>query len=200
MGGHTIRTAEPIFGLAVQGTVDSNAIWRKGGARPGDVLVLSKPIGTGLVINGPSDTARAVAIAEMGRTNRGAAEALHSLDSPPNAVTDVTGFGLAGHSVEMAGRSDARIVLYLSEVPVFEGAREAVRLGLLTTGDSSNRSYAAGQVEIHVDNEDAALAFDPQTSGGLLAAVAPHQVAPLLASGFSRVGEVATGSGVVLDK
>lgn len=65
---------------------------------------------------------------------------------------------------------------------------------------SSNRSYAAGQVEIHVDNEDAALAFDPQTSGGLLAAVAPHQVAPLLASGFSRVGEVATGSGVVLDK
>src|SRR5438309_2982756 len=101
-GGHTIRSEEPIFGLAVQGLVHPDRVWVKGGARAGDVVVLSKPLGTGIVLAGGSEDDKAAVIAGMRTLNRAAADALHGLDEPPHAVTDVTGFGLLGHAWEVA--------------------------------------------------------------------------------------------------
>src|SRR5207253_11464010 len=100
-GGHTIRSEEPIFGLAVQGLVHPDRVWTKAGARPGDVLVLSKPVGTGIVLASGDDAAKRAVITGMRVLNRGAAETLAALPSPPHAVTDVTGFGLLGHAWEM---------------------------------------------------------------------------------------------------
>src|SRR3954453_21419906 len=114
-GGHTIRSEEPIFGLAVTGLVHPDRVWTKAGARPGDALVLSKPIGTGIVLAGGSDADKAAAIARMRMLNRGAAESLAEFE--PHAVTDVTGFGLLGHGWEMAERSNARLVFDSTAVP-----------------------------------------------------------------------------------
>src|SRR5687768_14855850 len=110
-GGHTIRSEEPIFGLAVQGLVDPDRILTKGGAVPGDVLVLSKPIGTGIVLASGSEDDKAAAIAHMRALNRAASEQLVALGSAVHGATDVTGFGLAGHGWEMAERSDATVVI-----------------------------------------------------------------------------------------
>src|SRR5687767_9342578 len=104
-GGHTIRSDEPIFGLAVQGLVHPDRILTKGGARPGDALVLSKPLGTGIVLAGGGPNDKAAAIARMKVLNRAAAEALVALGDDTHAVTDVTGFGLLGHGWEIAERS-----------------------------------------------------------------------------------------------
>src|SRR3954447_16632111 len=123
-GGHTIRSEEPIFGLAVQGFVHPERVWTKGGARPGDVLVLSKPIGTGIVLAGGGDADKAAAITRMRLLNRAAAEALAAGDEPPHAVTDVTGFGLAGHAWEMADRSRTTLSIDTSLVPLYDGALE----------------------------------------------------------------------------
>ena len=122
-GGHTIRSEEPIFGLAVQGLVHPDRVWTKAGARPGDVLLLSKPIGTGILLAGGGDDDKAAAIAVMRRLNRGAAEALSALApaDAPHAVTDVTGFGLLGHAWEMAERSGAVLEVDTSLVPLYAG-------------------------------------------------------------------------------
>src|SRR5438309_2881657 len=111
-GGHTIRSEEPIFGLAVQGLVHPDRVWTKAGARPGDALVLSKPLGTGIVLAGGEPEERAAAVAGMRTLNRAGAEMLAALPgSGPHAVTDVTGFGLLGHAWEMAERSGAVVRL-----------------------------------------------------------------------------------------
>jgi selenide,water dikinase len=192
-GGHTIRTAEPIFGLAVQGTVRPDAIWRKGGAGPGQVLVLSKPLGTGLVINGGTDDERRAAIDGMRATNRRAAEALHRLDEPPTSVTDVTGFGLVGHAWEVAQRSGVRIRIEGSRLPAYPGALDAAARGVRTSGDARNRRYVDGNSTRSVEDDVAALAFDPQTSGGLLAAVTVEQADLLSGDGFVTVAHVEAG-------
>lgn len=193
VGGHTIRTAEPIFGLAVQGTVRPEAIWRKGGARPGQVLVLSKPLGTGLVINGGTDDERRTAIAGMRATNRRAADVLRGLDDPPTSVTDVTGFGLAGHAWEVAQRSGVRIRISGSQLPTYPGALDAAARGVRTSGDVRNRRYVDGHSSVSVDEAVAAVAFDPQTSGGLLAAVTEEQAELLACEGFVTVAHVEAG-------
>ncbi|MDQ4131772.1 MAG: selenide, water dikinase SelD [Actinomycetota bacterium] len=194
-GGHTIRSEEPIFGLAVQGTVHPDRVWTKAGARPGDVLLLSKPIGTGIVLAGGDAGAEAHAITAMRRLNRSAAEALSALDRPPSAVTDVTGFGLLGHAWEMAERSGAILRLDAESVPLYPGARDAATAGVRTGGDARNRLYLEGHVGADAAPELEALAYDPQTSGGLLAAVAEEVAAdPALAeAGFVAVGRVVDG-------
>lgn len=192
-GGHTIRSEEPIFGLAVQGVVDPERIWTKGGARAGDVVVLSKPIGTGIVLAAASDEDKAACVLGMRRLNRAAAEALAALEVPPHAVTDVTGFGLAGHAWEMAERSGVRVVLDLAAVPLYEGALTAAEAGARTGGDARNRSYLGERVTSTAHEALEALAFDPQTSGGLLAAVDPGQADTLQAAGFTVVGTVGAG-------
>jgi selenide, water dikinase len=201
-GGHTIRSEEPIFGLAVQGLVHPDRLWRKGGAQAGDVLLLSKPLGSGLVLAGGSDDDKAEAIAGMRRLNRDAAGALGALPGGPHAVTDVTGFGLAGHGWEMAERSGARMVFESAGWPVYSGAREAAEAGTRTGGDPRNREHVAGRAVIEApggtEGWEAAVAFDPQTSGGLLAAVAPSDAAALEARGFTRVGMVEAGESSVV--
>jgi selenide,water dikinase len=196
-GGHTIRSEEPIFGLAVQGLVHPDRVWAKAGARPGDVLLLSKPIGTGIVLAGGDDAEKAVAIARMQTLNKGAAEALQGLDpdGPPHAVTDVTGFGLFGHGWEMAERSGVRIVVDSAAIPLYPGARDAADRGVRTGGDARNRAYLEGHVTVGPDVASSleALAYDPQTSGGLLAAVSPSATPSLVEQGFAVIGEVVDG-------
>jgi selenide, water dikinase len=195
VGGHTIRSSEPIFGLAVQGLVHPDRIFTKGGARPGDVLVVSKPVGTGLVLAGGTAQQQSGAISEMKRLNRTASELLQGLGGAVHAVTDVTGFGLAGHGWEMAERSGARFEIDTSLVPMYDGARDAAERGVRTGGDSRNREYLVDHLEIECGDAMAAVCCDPQTSGGLLAAVSPDVVGDL--DGFYVIGEVAAGSAQV---
>ncbi|HWW54381.1 MAG TPA: selenide, water dikinase SelD, partial [Acidimicrobiales bacterium] len=197
-GGHTIRSEEPIFGLAVQGLVHPDRVWSKAGARPGDRLLLSKPIGTGIVLAGADAAAKRSAIARMRTLNRDAAEALARQQDEgqgPHAVTDVTGFGLLGHAWEMAERSDAVLRLAADDLPLYEGARAAAAADVRTGGDVRNRAHLETHVQTrHVDAALEALAYDPQTSGGLLAAVAPATARPLVDSGaFVDIGEVVAG-------
>jgi selenide,water dikinase len=191
-GGHTIRNPEPIFGLAVQGLVHPDRVFRKGGARPGDALVLSKPIGTGLALAaGTADDKRA-AIAGMRAINRSASEQLQALGSQVHAVTDVTGYGLAGHGWEMAERGGVAVVIDTADISAYPGAREAAERGVRTGGDPRNREYVAAHLESTASAEGEALCMDPQTSGGLLAAVAP-EVVDHLDERWWRVGEVTDG-------
>jgi selenide,water dikinase len=196
-GGHTIRSEEPIFGLAVQGVVHPDRVWAKAGARPGDVLVLSKPLGTGIVLAGAGEAERAAAITGMRTLNRAAAEALAALPEGPHAVTDVTGFGLFGHGWEMAERSGARMVIEAAKLPLYPGALGAADAGTRTGGDARNRAYLEGHVTIgaSVSPSLEALAYDPQTSGGLLAAVDAEAADQLVASaGFTGIGMVTEGN------
>jgi len=197
-GGHTIRSDEPIFGLAVQGFVHPDRIFRKGGARAGDVLVLSKPIGTGIVLAGGSDVEKAAAIAHMKVLNRGASLQLQDLREYVRGVTDVTGFGLLGHGWEMADRSDATFVFDSASMPLYEGAMQAAESGTRTGGDVRNRSHLDSHVTSTADPALEALAYDPQTSGGLLAAVDPAVVGDLVGAGFERVGTVEVGAATVV--
>jgi selenide,water dikinase len=191
-GGHTIRSDEPIFGLAVQGLVDPDRILTKGGASVGDVLVLSKPVGSGIVLAGASEDDKRAAIVHMRTLNRAASEALVALGDAVHGATDVTGYGVAGHGWEVAERSGAHVVIDTAALPLYDGALDAARQGTRTGGDARNRAYLDGHIAVDVaDDALAALCFDPQTSGGLLAAVDPAAAGDL--PGFTVVGEVAAG-------
>jgi selenide,water dikinase len=192
-GGHTIRSDEPIFGLAVQGLVHPDRIFTKGGSQPGDALVLSKPIGTGIVLAGASAEDKAVATAGMRRLNRAASEALQALGTAVHAVTDVTGFGLFGHGWEMAERSGVVFAFDSVALPLYPGALEAAEAGTRTGGDPRNRAHLDGKVTSTAPAALEALCYDPQTSGGLLAAVEPSAAAALEAAGFRVVGTVEAG-------
>ena len=195
-GGHTIRNPEPIFGLAVQGVVNPQRIFRKSGAKVGDVAVMSKPLGTGLALAGGSDADKAAAIAGMRTLNREASEQLQSFGAGVHAVTDVTGYGLAGHGWEMAERSAVALAIEVSALQAYPGAREAAERGVRTGGDPRNRDYVEGNfVDVAVNAAAAALCFDPQTSGGLLAAVDAPTAAALLQSGaWWRAGSFVGGA------
>ena len=191
-GGHTIRNPEPIFGLAVQGVVHPQRVFRKGGAVPGDVLVLSKPIGTGLALAGGSAADKAAAIAGMRRLNRIASEELQALGAAVHAVTDVTGYGLAGHGWEMAERGNVQVIVDTDGIVAYPGAREAAGRGVRTGGDPRNRDYVKSHVQSTASAAGEALCMDPQTSGGLLAAV-DRSAVDSLADNWWQVGEVAAG-------
>ena len=193
-GGHTIRNPEPIFGLAVQGVVDPKHIFRKSGAQAGDIAILSKPLGTGLVTAAGSDADKKVAIAGMRTLNRAAAEQLREHQDHVHAVTDVTGYGLAGHGWEIAERSGVTLVVDTSALPLYPGALDIAKSGHRTGGDPRNRLYVGNHLTATADDAHVALCMDPQTSGGLLAAV-PQEIADLLtASGsWTAVGHFAAG-------
>ena len=208
-GGHTIRDREPKFGLAVVGIAHPDRLLRKGGALPGDILLLTKPLGTGLLVSGARQgrTAPAdldAAIASMRRLNRAAADVL--VAAGVRGATDVTGFGLLGHAAEMARASGTRFVIDASSLPALPGAFAVARAGIETGGAGHNRRVVAPLLELGPDLDPSlvALAFDPQTSGGLLAAVDPDRVAAveaaLAAAGVEswRVGRVEPGEGVAL--
>ncbi len=208
-GGHTIRDNEPKYGLAVVGTAHPDAIWAKSNAAPGDALFLTKPLGTGLVLHGAKrELAGEVELAEavrwMRMLNRDAADALRPFQ--PNAVTDVTGFGLLGHAWETASRSGVRIVLDADVLPALSGALEVARAGEVTGGDRRNREFAGEHVDVTegVAEDVVALAWDPQTAGGLLISL-PRDRGAVLQATFdaaglflTRIGAVEEGSGVEL--
>jgi selenide,water dikinase len=192
-GGHTIRAPEPVFGLAVQGVVRPGAQFTKAGARAGDAIVLSKPLGTGLALASGDEHAVAAAIAGMRALNRDAAAALRSAGDAVHAVTDVTGFGLAGHAWEVAEQSDALVVIDGQRLPAYPGALDAAERGVRTGGDARNRAYVDGHLAGSATEAVRALVHDPQTSGGLFAAVDPAAVDPAGASGLAAHGFVAIG-------
>jgi selenide,water dikinase len=206
-GGHTIRDAEPKYGLAVVGLVHPDAIWRKSGARAGDALFLTKPLGTGLVLQAgregrAPDGALAAAVATMKELNRAAADTVRPF--APHAVTDVTGFGLLGHVHELAARSGVRVELDAGALPALPGAAELAAEGVRTGGDRRNREYAGPHVESSADEASEALAYDPQTAGGLLVSL-PAAKGAVLEAAFdsaglflARVGRVSEGGGVGL--
>jgi selenide,water dikinase len=207
-GGHTIRDEEPKYGLAVVGTVRPDAVWTKSGAHAGDALFLTKPLGTGLVMAGAakglvSGEQLAAAVATMRTLNGDAADAVRPLE--PNAVTDVTGFGLFGHAYETAARSGVRLVLEADALPALDGAVELARSGIQTAGDPRNRDYAAEHVGLDgVPDWVATLGYDPQTAGGLLISL-PADRAAALEAAFAeqklflrRIGQVDAGTGIRL--
>src|SRR5436190_24342468 len=205
-GGHTIRDAEPKYGLAVVGTVHPDGIWSKAGARAGDALFLTKPLGSGLVMSGykkglAGSQQLERAIRWMRTLDKDAAELLRSRS--PNAVTDVTGFGLFGHAYEVAERSGVRLVVEWERVPAIDGALDLARNGVRTSGDPRNRDFAARHVALDGTPEAiVALGFDPQTAGGLLVSLPSEQGAALEAEFAARrlfirrIGWVEEGSGV----
>ena len=186
LGGHSIRCREPIFGLCVIGFVHPGRVWRKSGANAGDVLMLSKPIGTGVLLSEHSPGGVATATHSMSATNRHAAAALKACSRAPSAVTDVTGYGLLGHASEVAERSQVAMVIDAARVPLLPGARDASLRGVGTGNDAALAARFAGELPSDLEDELRRLLFDPQTSGGLLAAVDPSDVAALAGQGFAR--------------
>ncbi len=181
----------------MQGVVDPARVFRKGGGRPGDVLMLSKPLGTGLALAGGSVDDKAAAIAGMRRLNRAASEELQSLDGAVHAATDVTGYGLAGHGWEMAERGGVRLIVDTDTLRTYPGALAAAERGVRTGGDPRNRDYVAGHLHSSASTAGEALCMDPQTSGGLLVAIDPAAAASL-SDMWWRVGEVAAGDPAIV--
>ena len=203
LGGHTVQDQEIKFGYAVTGEVDPNRVWANAGARPGDRLLLTKAIGTGVISTAikfdraPAGVT-AAAIGSMRRLNRDAAEVLASLGAGAvHACTDITGFGLVGHATEMARASGVTLVFDVAAVPLLEGALELVEANTPGGGRTNQQHFAPGvSVDAGIDARRVQLLYDPQTSGGLLAAVAPEVVADALA-GFRGRGVLAAVVGWV---
>ncbi len=203
LGGHTVRDREIKFGYAVTGAVDPARMWTNAGAKAGDVLLLTKPIGTGIIgtaikFGRASDEVVARAVASMRALNKAAAEALQPF--AVHACTDITGFGLIGHATEMAVASGVSLEIDAATVPLIEGVEPLVA-GNASGGLHSNRAYFSGQLA--VESAEAAarldLFFDPQTSGGLFVALPADGVAPALAALAAR-GVMGTLVGRVVDR
>jgi selenide,water dikinase len=208
-GGHTIRDAEPKYGLAVIGAGHPDRLLRKGGARPGDVLLLTKRLGTGLLVSGhrqgkATETDFAGAIDQMRTLNRAASEVLVANEIA--GATDVTGFGLLGHGLEMARASGTRFVFDAARLPELPGTLDLARAGVETGGAAHNRRFVLPALSTldGLAAELVTLAHDPQTSGGLLAAIPVDKLASveaaLDAAGVEawRVGRVEEGAGIGL--
>ncbi len=214
VGGHTVIDREPKYGLCVTGIGDPSQIATKGQARPGEALLLTKPLGTGAITTahkaGKVEEAHLrAAVDSMLALNRTSARLLRQ--AGVLACTDVTGFGLLGHASEMAEASGVLLRIDSTKVPLLPGAMEYAHAGILPGGVGRNRAYLLGTgegstVRVHladsVSSEMADLLMDPETSGGLLAAVAPEKLQGLLASfsaagvGCWVIGETASGSGI----
>jgi selenide,water dikinase len=208
-GGHTLYDKEPKYGLCVMGIVHPQGIFTRGGARPGDVLLLTKALGTGIILTAAREEKiepehLEAAVQSMLLLNRHPSHLAR--EAGAHAVTDVTGFGLLGHAGELAKLSGVALVLRAGAVPVLPGALEYARRGFLTGGAGRNRQALAEAMRVDPDvpAEVEDLLYDPQTSGGLLMAV-PEDRASWLESrlkedGFScwRVGHVEEGEGITV--
>jgi selenide, water dikinase len=210
LGGHTVRDPEVKFGYAVTGAIDPDRVWTNAGARPGDALVLTKPLGTGIAgtaikFGRAPEALVAEVVASMTTLNKGAAEVLGTHHRGVHACTDVTGFGLLGHASEMARASGVSLVIEGARLPVFEAAR-AIAAANRSGGLASNRAHFGSGVGC--DGADPVvldLCYDPQTSGGLLVAldpaVAEETLAALVAGGMRAaiVGEVQSRGETLID-
>ncbi len=205
-GGHSITDAEPKYGLSVTGEVAVEKIIRKSGAQIGDRLILSKAIGTGVVTTALKrgsvcEDYLACAVQSMSRLNRAAAETAQKHGA--HAMTDITGFGLAGHALEMAKLSQVDFAIDFSKIALLPGAEEYARQGVFPGGMDRNRDYFSQwlRAERQLPEYALGLLYDPQTSGGLLMAVAAERAAALLAELRAQgenafdLGEVKPGAG-----
>ncbi len=185
-GGHSVEDDEPKFGLAVTGLVHPERYWSNGGAREGDALVLTKPLGSGVLFNANlkgwvSDAALQSCIEALACLNRAAAETMHRYDI--HAATDVTGFGLGGHGLEMAKASHARLRIRMDSLPFFDEAVAMYEKGM-TTGVNKHNEQLIGDYLVYEREFPAPykqMILDPQTSGGLLAALPADQAEELVA-------------------
>lgn len=185
VGGHSVDSEQIMFGYAVTGVIDPNKIARNAGAREGDVIILTKPIGTGVISSGikrgvASEEIVSRSVNTMLTPGKYAAEAMREFGV--KGATDVTGFSLIGHSWEMACASKVTIEIDSASVPLIEGALDFATRGLLTSGDRTNREYVGDDVAIgeSVDQNLVRLFFDPQTAGGMLIACAAESAADLV--------------------
>jgi selenide,water dikinase len=203
-GGHTVQDSEPKYGLCVMGLIHPARVATKGGAQPGDRLILTKKLGTGLIAtankNGTAHPQHLQsAVDSMLRLNGPAARIM--MEVGVHAATDITGYALLGHACEMAERSPAGLRLRLSALPILDGALEYARSGQASGGTGRNRAHFAGQVRLPraLASELNDLLFDPQTSGGLLIATPPAQAAQMMRS-FASAGLDAWEIGEALDR
>ena len=185
LGGHTVDDPMIKFGLSVTGTVDPDAIWTNAGAKVGDALLLTKPLGIGVITTAikeqvAGEEAVSAALKSMRTLNRAARDAAASVG--PHACTDVTGFGLLGHLYQMLRASGATAQVIAGQVPLLTGALELARQGISPGGTERNKNYFGGFVSVapNVEAAIAELLFDPQTSGGLLLSVAGDKAEAML--------------------
>ena len=186
IGGHSVDNEQIMFGYSVTGVIDPSKIASNAGARPGDVIILTKPIGTGVISTGIKWGKAAVetiaaSVETMMTPGKFAAEAMREFEV--KGATDVTGFALFGHAWEMARASNVSILIEPAAVPLLAGALELATAGMLTSGDKTNREYIGQDIEIgaSVDKNLVKLLFDPQTAGGMLISVAAERADDLLA-------------------
>lgn len=185
VGGHSVDNDQIMFGYSVTGVIDPNKVATNAGAQKGDVVILTKPIGTGVISTGikraeVSPEVVAESIATMLTPGKFAAEAIAKFNI--KGATDVTGFALLGHAWEMACASNVTIEIDSSRVPLINGALELVVAGMLTGADKTNREYVGDDISIddRLDPNLVKLFYDPQTAGGLLLAIPEEQAAELL--------------------
>jgi selenide,water dikinase len=185
IGGHSVDNAQIMFGYSVTGVIDPNKVARNGGARPGDVIILTKPIGTGVISTAVKEARASEAVVNasvetMLTPGKYAAEAMREFDV--KGATDVTGFALLGHAWEMACASKVTIEVDSRAVPLLDGALELAAAGILTSGDNTNREYVGADIEVspRVDSNLVKLLFDPQTAGGMLIAIASDKADALV--------------------
>ena len=185
VGGHSVDNEQIMFGYSVTGVIHPDKVATNSGARPGDVIILTKPIGTGVISTGikkahASDAVVAASVETMLTPGKYAAEAMQ--DFGVKGATDVTGFALLGHAWEMACASKVTIEIDATAVPLLDGALELASQGMLTSGDKTNREYIGADVDIasSVDENLVRLLFDPQTAGGMLIAIPESNAESLL--------------------
>ena len=177
VGGHSIDDQEPKYGLSVTGIVHPDKVWKNVGAKPGDVLVLTKPIGVGILTTGikrsvVTEEQEKMVTETMAMLNKKATEVLSGFS--PSAVTDVTGFGLLGHGSEMALGSNVTLVIEYDKVPILDGALKLAQDGIVPGGSKSNHKWLEKDVEYHnIAPEEQIILCDAITSGGLLIAINP---------------------------
>lgn len=183
-GGHTIQDEEPKYGLSVTGFVHPDRLWTNAGAKPGDVLILTKPLGVGIVTTAikaemAEEDAVKAALVSMSSLNRKAKQVLEKYRV--HACTDVTGFGLAGHCLEMARGSDVTLEVFRKKLPVIPGVDSLAQMGLVPAGAYRNRGFAEAEMDFgEAEDYEVDLMMDPQTSGGLLASVDAMDVENIL--------------------
>lgn len=201
-GGHSVNDKEPKYGLAVTGIVDPARIKTKGGGRPGDVLLLTKPLGVGVITTAlkqgiATDTDVATAVASMKQLNKVAAVAAQAAQA--NGVTDITGFGILGHAHEMAAQGGVDFHFFADRLPWLPGARRYGEQGAFPGGMGRNLHYFQPHVTFadNIDRVTQDLLWTPETSGGLLVALPPHQVQTFrqICETAVLIGEVTPGHG-----
>lgn len=210
IGGHTVQDDEPKFGLSVTGLAHPDRLTPNGGGEAGDLLFLTKKVGTGLVSTGikaglvSMEQAREMAL-EMAALNKSAAEAMIAVGV--KGATDVTGFGLLGHLKEIAEASGTGAVVYADQVPIWEHAREMANMGLIPAGAHRNRKYIEHLVTAaeYIPQDVMDCFYDPLTSGGLLMAVHKEKEQQMKAElaargvGYAIIGRLTEGSGILVE-